>query len=181
MSQMNLNLIPSKAKFQAARIKLQKQVRLTLTIVLALWTAVGVTLFSWEGVVRLRFNKVTAAKALAEENYRSMKDDIVTSQQLKYRAKMVGGVLNDRFEYGKSFEIINSLFPAEITITSIDLNEGGVFLIRGGMTSKVAVDTLEKLITDINAGAKENLRAAKLTALAVNSGVWNFAVEVALK
>ena len=83
MSQMNLNLIPSKAKFQAARMKLQKQVRLTLTIVFALGTAVAVTLLSWGGAERLRFNKMTAAKARAGAKYRSRKDDIGTSQQLQ--------------------------------------------------------------------------------------------------
>lgn len=181
MSEMNLNLIPSKAKFQAARIKIQRQVKLAFTIILALWAASAAILFSLTGIMKVRMNSVSANQKKVQQNYSSMQDNIVTSQRLKYKAKMVGGALNSRFEYGTSFEIINNLFPPSINLKNYDLHDGGIFQVKGVTSEKVNVDLLESTVDMINRGENDKLQSARITSLVMKGGVWDFTMEVVLK
>ncbi|MBI2465343.1 hypothetical protein HYV64_04335 [Candidatus Shapirobacteria bacterium] len=181
MSEMNLNLIPSKAKFQAARIRIQKQVRLSAIIIIMIWTSVAAIIFSLTLIVKVRVNSAMANQKKVQLNYNSMKDNIVTSQKLKYKAKMVGGVLNNRFEYGTSFETINNLFPPTISLKNFDLHDGGIFLVKGITSEKVNVDLLESMVETINRGENDKLKSARLTALTLKGGVWDFTLEVELR
>ncbi|MFZ2153138.1 MAG: hypothetical protein WAV41_03715 [Microgenomates group bacterium] len=178
---MNLNLIPSKAKFQATRIKLQRKVGLATIVLLILWIAIGGVLFLLTGIMNVSVKRASANKKQVQESYNSLQSDIVTSQKLKYKAKMVGGVLSTRFEYGSSFETIQSLFPSTINLTSYDLRDGGVFEVKGVTTTRENVDLLEKTIEDINGGQSEKLTSAKLTGLRLQNNEWNFTMEVTLK
>jgi hypothetical protein len=110
-----------------------------------------------------------------------MSDNIVTSQKLKYLAKVVGGVLHDRFEYGKAFETVQSLFPDGITIKNYNLREDGTFSLDGTTSTNDNVDLLEKTVVDINSGTNDRLLFAKLTSLALKDSNWNFNLEVTLK
>lgn len=182
MSEMNLNLIPSKAKFQAVRIKLQKQIRLVITVILLIWLSSGAILFLLAGIYRVRMNTATTAQKKALQNYGSMQDNIVTSQKLKYKAKMVGGALNSRFEYGSSFEAINKLFPPSINLKNYDLmDDGGVFQVKGVVSEKPDVDLLEDTIESINRGESDKFKSARLVSLVLKNGVWDFSMEVSLK
>lgn len=181
MSEMNLNLIPSKAKFQAARIKIQKQVRLITTIVLALWALSATLIFSLTGIMKARLSSASTNQKNVQQSYNSMQDNIVTSQKLKYTAKMVGGALSNRFEYGTSFETINNLFPPTVTIQNYDLRDGGVFQVKGMVTDKVNVDLIEELVGSINRGENTKLSSARITSLGLKGGVWDFTMEVVLK
>lgn len=181
MSEMNLNLIPSKAKFQAARIRIQKQVKLIITIVLAVWAASAAILFLLTGIMKVRMNSASANQKKVQQNYSSLQDNIVTSQKLKYKAKMVGGALNNRFEYGTSFETINNLFPPTINLKNYDLHDGGIFQVKGITSDKVNVDLLESTVDIINRGDNSKLKSARLTALTLKGGVWDFTMEVVLK
>jgi len=178
---MNLNLIPSKAKFQADRIKIQKQVRLVITVVLAIWAASATILFSLTGVMKVRLNSASANQKKVQQNYSSLQDNIVTSQKLKYKAKMVGGALNNRFEYGTSFETINNLFPPTINLKNYDLHDGGIFQVKGITSEKANIDLLESTVDTINRGDNDKLKSARLTALTLKGGVWDFTMEVVLK
>jgi len=181
MSVMNLNLIPSKAKFQADRIKIQKQVRLVITVVLAIWAASATSLFLLTGVMKVRLNSASVNQKKVQQNYSSLQDNIVTSQKLKYKAKMVGGALNNRFEYGTSFETINNLFPPTINLKNYDLHDGGIFQVKGITSEKANIDLLESTVDTINRGDNDKLKSARLTALTLKGGVWDFTMEVVLK
>ncbi len=181
MSEMNLNLIPSKAKFQASRIKLQKNVRLLITILLVIWLSGAGLMFLLTGIMKVRLNTASANSKKVQQNYNSMQDNIVTSQKLKYKAKMVGGALNSRFEYGKSFETINSLFPPAINLKNYDLQDGGVFEVRGVTSEKPNVDLLEQTVDLINRGENDKLKSAKMTSLTLKNNIWDFTMEVTLK
>ena len=182
MSEMNLNLIPSKAKFQAVRIKLQRQIRLAITIVLVVWLSAGAIIFILGGIFRVRMNTAAAAQKKAQQNYGAMQDNIVTSQKLKYKAKMVGGALNSRFEYGSSFEAISKLFPPSINLKSYDLmDDGGVFQVKGLASEKQNVDLLENTVESINRGENDKFKSARMVSLILKNGVWDFSMEVSLK
>jgi hypothetical protein len=181
MSGLNLNLLPSQAKFQAAKIKLQKKVRLILMVMVSVWVLVlGVT-FVINIVSKVRINIVQAQYDKARNDYMSMSDNIVTSQRLKYKAKLVGGVLKDRFEYGKAFGRIIDLFLAGITIKDIELKNRGTFVIKGETSGRENVDELETIIENINIGRNEDFSKANLLNVSLLDNVWTFQMEVSTK
>lgn len=181
MSEMNLNLIPSKAKFQAAKINLQKNIRLVLFGVLVVWILVAGIVLALTNVVKFKIATATAENKKVTQNYASMEDNIMTSQKLKYKAKMVGGILNTRFEYGQAFEIIVSLFPPTVNLKSYTLNDGGVFEVKGSVSGKADVDLLEKTVVAINVGENPRLKKAKITSITLKGDVFDFTMEVQLK
>jgi hypothetical protein len=181
MTEMNLNLIPSKAKFQAAKINLQKNVRTILFGILTLWLFSAALVLGLTNIVKMKIASATIEQKRVIENYASMEDNIMTSQKLKYKAKMVGGILNSRFEYGQSFELVASLFPPTVNLKNYNLNDGGVFEIKGAVEGKNDVDILENTVELVNQGENDKLKKAKLTTISLKDNIFDFTMEVQLK
>lgn len=181
MSEMNLNLLPSKAKFQAAKIQLQSKIRLVMIIITGIWAFTVGGLLVANFVVKTKVSQVKAAGAKIQANYAALQDNIVSSQQFKYKTKMVGEVLLKRFEYGKAFEMVTTMFPGGIVVKSFDLQESGVFEIKGEAQGSENVNQLENIVEKVNSGQSEKFAFAKLKTLGIMSGVWTFTMEVKLK
>jgi Tfp pilus assembly protein PilN len=181
MTLMDLNLLPSGAKFQAAKVKLQKKIRTAVVAIVSVWVGVAIVIFGLTIVIKLRTTTVEAQFKRAQSDYLAMSDNIVTSQTLKYRAKIVGEVLANRFEYGKAFEEINSLFPPEVKITNFKLKDRGGFQISAETSGSVNMDKVETIIADINNSQNDKFKDAKMTSLTYSEGGWVFAMEVGLK
>lgn len=181
MSGMNLNLLPSRAKFQAIKIKYQNHNRRAMIALVGAWVAtvaVVLMLNLYAGIVQ----KAAAAKLeQTEKNYAGLADNVVVSQRLKYKAKMVGGVLDERFEYGQAFETIQKLFPPTITLNNYQLKNKNSFEISGKTIGRQNVDYLERLVMDINSGRDMLLKTAKITGLSLSGIEWDFTMEVELK
>jgi hypothetical protein len=122
-----------------------------------------------------------ANRQRVQSNFDSMQTNIVTSQQLKYKTKMVGNVLAERYEYGSSFEAIGKMFPTGVQVKSYDMTDQGVFEIKGVVSGRENVDTLERTIDSINRGENELLTVAKVVSLTLKDGLWEFTMEVKLK
>ena len=178
---MSLNLLPSQAKFQALKIKQQMLVNKIMIGVAVVWLFLAIIIFMAKFFADYRLKVVKGQYESVWNNYLGMMDDITIRQQLKYDAKLVGGSLNSRFEYGKSFELIQSLFPEGITLKDYRLKEKGFFEISGTTSGKNNLDTIEKIVEDINTGKDASLAKAKVTSLAVENNIWNFSMEVELK
>lgn len=181
MSSLNLNLLPSQARFQAYKIKLEKKVRMILIAMVSVWVLVVGTVLVLNLISKIRVSVVQAQFEKVRKEYMSMSDNIVTSQKLKYKAKLVGGVLNDRFEYGEAFKNITNLFPNGITIKNFDLKNKGNFNIKGETAGRQNIDALEEIVEGINSGKNELFLAGKLLSLSVSDNLWFFEMEVATK
>lgn len=181
MTLMDLNLLPSSAKFQASKVKLQKKIRKIIFWIVSAWVAVVIIIFGLTIVVKLRTASAQAQFKKAQNDYLLMSDNIITSQILKYRAKIVGEVLDTRFEYGKAFEAINSLFPPGVTITNFKLKDRGGFQLLAATDGSVNMDKVEAIMADINNNQNAAFKDAKMTTLAYSGGSWIFTVEVNLK
>ena len=181
MSELNLNLLPSQAKFQAAKIKLTKQVRLVMIGIASAWVVAVLVVFSLNLIVNLQLDRQNKSFKSASDAYVALKDNIIISQRLKYKAKLVGGVLSSRFEYGKAFEIIKGLFPEGITMTNFELKDRGGFAITAKTFGHDNINKVEQMMADINSGKNQNFSSARLTLLNYSQDNWNFMMEVALK
>ena len=178
---MNLNLLPSEAKFQAAKIKLERKTRLAMVVMVVAWITSILAVYGADFFFSTRLNAEEKRLQKAQGEYMSLTDTVMVKQDLKYKAKMVGKTLAARFEYGKAFETINSIFPEGITLDNFDMDPGGYFKVSGSMTGRDNVDKLENLVQTINAGGDSRFVSVKLTNLSVKFGDWKVIMELTLK
>jgi hypothetical protein len=182
MSAMSLNLLPSSAKFQASKIRLQKRIRMVMIWLAGGWLLLLIVAFVTNWVLGMRIQTATAKNKSVTDSYALMSDSILLTQDMKHKAKLVAGVLGNRFEYGQSFKIINVLFDSGINLDKYELGESGVCKVEGSLTTQEGVDRLEEIIEEINAGEREGLSEAVLVSLSTGkSQGWKFVMEVNLR
>jgi len=179
---MDLNLLPSQAKFQAARMKVKAKVNQIMVVVVGVWVLGLVVVFSLWFWTKIGLAADEKKYKKAAVDFQGISDTVLNSEQLKYRAKLVGEILNKRFEYGKAFQTIKTLFPAIISLEDYELKSQKVFNVSGVIADWRGVDQLEKTIRDINSGLSESFKSTKLSSLSydVVKG-WDFDMEVELK
>lgn len=182
MSAMSLNLLPSSAKFQATKIKLQKRIRIIMIWLAGGWLLLLIVAFVANWVWGMRIQSATAKNKSVTDSYALMSDSILLTQDMKHKAKLVAGVLSKRFEYGQSFKIINVLFDNGINLDKYELGESGVCKVEGSVMTQEGVNRLEEVIEEINAGEREGLSQAVLVGLSTDKTQgWKFVMEVNLR
>lgn len=178
---MDLNLLPSEAKFQAAKIKLKKKINTFMWLFSGFWLVLIMIIFIiwfW-GKTSLNSNEKTYQKTL--KNYQSMVGNVVISQQIKFQAKLVGKLLGDRFEYGSAVKKVMQLFSTDVIINDFEIQEGRRFTIKGTVLGE-NLDEVENKSDDINNGKVENFSSARVTSLVIYpDGSCKFEMEVGLK
>lgn len=179
---MTLNLMPSQAKFQAARMRMKELSKKITTIMVVVWLlAVLLMLLVWFS---------TRWWLTAENNkyqkemnaFLSMSDSVVTSQVIKYRAKLLGKILADRFEYYEAFSKIGKLFPEEVTVKDISLKDQSLFRLSLLVTSGKLLDQVEKRIEEINKGEVSGIKQIKILGVSYvqTDNAWTVGLEVKL-
>ena len=178
----DLNLLPSQAKFQAAKIKLKKKVKILVWVLVIFWVVFLLVIFSLWFIVKTKLSIVDRKYKGALNQFQSMKSDVLTNQQIKYQAKLVGKVLADRFEYGEAMEKINKFFSSNIVLEKSELNNKKKFELEGKIINGRYLDEVESKIIEINSGKSEGFANANLTSLAVDgNNIWTFEMEVEVK
>lgn len=178
---MDLSLLPNQAKFQASKIKLKERISLFNWIFSFIWLAsVLVVLIFWLSV-KTRLILADRNYQKANDQYKTMSSDLLINQQIKFDAKLVGKILSERFEYGKSLQEIGGLFSSNVVLEDFKLNDNKTFVLSGTTSNNQGIDEVEKKINDINAGLTEKLTEAKLTSLFLDGNNWKFELEVKVK
>ena len=177
----DLNLLPNVAKFQAQRLRLKSQILLGVEIFAGVWILAVVSIFALGFVFKLRYNALDKRYRGIVLDMENFAKDIVLTQQTKYKLKVVGNILNSRFEYGKAFDAIANLFGEGVEVTNYDLSENGNISIQAKALGYAAMDEVEEKIVEITQGEDETFESAKINSLAYDSGSWSFSLEVVLK
>ncbi|HOR02272.1 MAG TPA: hypothetical protein PKZ92_03380 [Candidatus Woesebacteria bacterium] len=178
----DLNLLPSEAKFQAEKIKIKGMINNFLWIFGGFWflLLVGVVVVSL--VMQLSLKGLTKEYEKNQNEYQALAGSMATNQKVKYQAKVVSKVLVDRFEYGKSMEMIKNLFSQDIVISNLEIGERKVFTIFGTVVDGSKLSEVEQKVIDINYDLIEGFSSAKMTGLSYDPiKNWQFQVEVKLK
>lgn len=177
----NLNLLPSQAKFQAAKMKLEKTIHYYMSLIGILWITVIVVItvlfFGSNYILNIQIKKYNQAL----NGLQSLSSDIVVGQLLKYRAKVLGEVLKNRFEYSTAFEKINSLFGENVSVANFQLEDNNNFLITVKTAEKENVNHVEEVVENINLGKVDGVSKATIKEAVLLDSLWSIRMEVVLK
>lgn len=175
-----LNLLPSVAKFQAAKIKLKKKINLIMFLFLGLWVLSVLVVFGIFLANDYSLKNAEKKKNLALNKYKTLVTNVVISQKNKYQAKLVGQVLKERFEYGTSIEKVTNLFSENIELESFEIKTAKKFLLKGYLRDGRNLSEVEEKVKNISKGLYEGFDRANLTSVIVSGKGWTFEVEVDL-
>ena len=174
-----LNLLPSVAKFQAAKVNLKKKIGLGMVFFRFLVLFI-IVVFVWLGIDGFLLNKAKKENTLALDRYKTLVTNVVISKKNKYQAKLVGKVLNERFEYGASIEKIKNIFSENITLEDFEIKNKKQFILKYSLNDGSNMNEVEGKIRDINAGFITDFKLVKLDSIDVKDNGWGFEMEVTL-
>lgn len=177
-----LNLLPNQTKFRINQIKLVKNIKKYVWIVGIVWMVIVLCVFV--GIVLTKQMMASEEKKikLVESDLLKMSELVDMGDEIKYRTKQVGNILNGRFEYYSRFEKIKSFMPLESMMVNVKLGERSkVVNVTGTTSDNNAIDDLERIVEEINSGKMENFSNAKITSVNYLNGVWNYTMEVEVK
>ena len=177
---MDLSLLPSQARFRMDKLNWIKRNRLIIGVMSGIWMTGLAAVILLNLVSLWQYNLAAKKLAAATKDLAGMADGVVNSQRLKYNAKLVGAVLDQRFEYGKAFKTIATMFPDGVTLDKFELQDKGAFSIAGRAEGE-NINKVEKIINDINQGGDERFSKINLKSLSVKDVIWSFSAEVKLK
>jgi len=178
----DLNLMPSQAKFQAARMRMKGISKKVTTIMIIVWFSAVLLILTawfltkwWLTVENKKYQKEMSA-------FSSISEVTTTSQLVKYRAKLLGKILADRFEYYEAFSKIGKLFPEEVTVKDINLKDQSLFKLSLLVSTGKLLDQVEKRIEEINKGEVSGIKQAKILGVSYvrAKGAWTVGLEVKL-
>ncbi|MDD4784938.1 MAG: hypothetical protein PHH12_00565 [Candidatus Shapirobacteria bacterium] len=176
----DLNLLPSVAKFQAAKIKLKKNINLSMGAFLVIWVLIMAIVFTWFWFSNYLLVRAKKENSLALDQYKTLVNNVVLSKKNKYQAKIVGKVLSERFEYGDSINKITTFFSDNVIIEDFEIREKKQFILKGFLENAVNMIEVEEKVRDINAGYMSDFKAARISKINVGGNGWVFEMEVDL-
>lgn len=174
----DLNLLPSQAKFQAKRMALKKKINSFLWIFGGFWVLLLVIVLGIFFISQIMLKNYDKDYQRGFEQYKSLLGSMVLNQQVKYQAKVVSKVLEERFEYGSSIERVKSLFSEGIKIEDMKIEDKNQFELIGKMTDGRLMDEVEEKVVMINQGKLKGFSRAKLNSIKLNDDGWFFSMEV---
>jgi len=178
---MGLNLLPSVAKFQVAKVKIKRRALIFIIVVSTIWFVITASVF---GVWIAKNSQLSAVKKAYEKvfaEYKKKADVLATSQKLKYQAKAVGEVLATRFEYGTAITNINKLMPEGVSITNFSVKTKNEFEITYEVLDGKMIDAVEAKIDEINKGKVEGFAGATLASIEDRTNLWIFKLNIKTK
>lgn len=177
----SLNLLPSQAKFRALRSAIQSKTKLFMWIFGFILIGGSLVVIGFLIMTRQKLNGIVRKYNAVNTELKTMSDAFTTSWGVKYRAKIVGKLLSDRFEYGKSIEKVNGLFSKKVIINSLEIRGINDFLLDAGTDSSEGMDEVEELIEKVRNKSIEGLEKVDLITLNRTGNNWKFKLEVILK
>ncbi len=176
-----LNLLPNVAKFQASKMKMKSLVNKVSIYIGVAWVVILLVVFGFWAIEQNRINVEQRRFDRAKEEFESLKEEIVLTQQLKFRAKLVGEILDSRFEYHQVFKIIQSMFSEKVAIEKTQIEDGNFISVSGSTEGLNSFDEVQKKIDMINNKEVAGLAAARLKDLTLADNSWRFSMEVDLE
>lgn len=177
---MELNLMPSVAKFQAEKIKFSEKIKSITISLLAVWVAVLVVVMAVYLFFKFNYSSLNNKYEVLLKDYKKMAEDVIINQELRYKAKLVSQVLDKRFEYSVAFAKMNSLFGEDVVIEEMNLDDNSTVSIVAFVMTNESMDKIEAQIVNINNGLVDGFSNAVLGSIGLDGNKWSFSMEVDL-
>lgn len=178
----DINLLPSRAKFQAKKMAIKAKLNSFLWIFGGVWVLTLLIVLGGFFVSNLVLSQENKKYDSGMTQYKNLLGSMVINQEVKYRAKIVSQMLDDRFEYGSSIEKVKSMFSENVSVDDINIDGKKQFVVEGTISNGNYVNEVEEKIVEINNGDIDDFSKATLQDIQLNnSGSWKFKMEVALK
>jgi hypothetical protein len=177
----DINLLPSQAKFQAKRVALKSKINSFLWVFGGIWILLLVVVFGGWFVSQTVLSQVNKKYQSGLTQYKNLLGSMAVNQQVKYRAKIVGQVLEERFEYGSSIEKVKSIFSENIKIDDVGIDGKKQFTLEGTIMNGIYVSEVVEKLVAINNSELEGFSKAVLRDIQVKNGTWSFKMEVNLE
>ncbi len=180
---MSLNLLPNQAKFQVKKIRAIALSRKIMITFLIIWVVLVLVVLGLEQGEKWWLNKQNMGYKLVVADYLQSSPEIVTSQTIKFRAKLLGKVLADRFEYADAFKIVGTAFDDSIKIKDFELKEKSFFLVSVVVEDNQTMKLLENRIGEINFGGEPAIKKIVIKSVVFTKveAKWLLTMEVYLK
>lgn len=178
----DINLLPSRAKFQAKKMAIKSKLSSFLWIFGGFWVLLLLVVLGGFFVSNLVLSQENKKYDTGLAQYKNLLGSMVVNQEVKYRAKIVSQMLDDRFEYGSSIEKIKSMFSENVSVDDINIDGKKQFVVEGTINNGNYVSEVEEKIVEINNGDVDDFSEAVLQDIQINNnGSWKFKMEVSLK
>lgn len=180
---MSLNLLPSQAKFQVDKIRATTLSRRVVKYFLILWVlSVIIIMLVLQGE-NVWLSNLNAKYKVAVNDYLSSSQEIVVSQTIKFRTKLLAKVLADRFEYANAFTMVGNIFDKSITIKDFELKEKKYFVVSVIASTNDAMKQVESRVDEVNSGAISEVKNIVIKSVLYSkvSNDWLVSMEVYLK
>jgi hypothetical protein len=180
---LNLNLLPSQAKFQAAKMKIAKKSKKLMVAVAVIYLIVALAVFGAFGGALWWRSREMGKYQNSLTALTGMKTEVLNTQLVKYRAKILGKVLNERFEYGQAFTLVGEIFSKEAKISNLELKKDSGFKLSLMTSKREVIDEVERKVKEANRG--DIVGVSKINLLTVvfdkSKNEWLINMEIILK
>jgi len=178
---MSLNLLPSQAKFRAFKTLWKKRINAGLTGSISVWVLVAFIVLSLNIITRIKIGQEQRLYDKTYELYKGKTDDLLTTKQLKYQAKVMSKVLAERREYGLSISNVKKMFNEGYSVDNFVVKDFNAFGLTISTMDNIKVDELEQKLKSLTTDSIEGIAGAELLSIGFDAGVWTFSLEVTTK
>lgn len=180
---MSLNLLPNQAKFQVEKMRAIALTRKVLTIFLVVWVMIVLIIFGILLGSKWWLDKENGKYQSVVADFLQSSNEIVTSQTIKFRTKLLGKVLTDRFEYSEAFNLVGTIFDSKAIIKDFELKEKSFFVMTVTAADTQAMKDLESRVAEINKGLEPKISkiVIKSASFTKTDQLWVVVLEVYLK
>lgn len=179
---MSLNLLPNQAKFRIDEMRSVTLSKKFLKIFLFVWVILVSIVFALLQGEMWWLSKKNEQYKVVSDSYLQSANEIVISQMIKFRAKLLGKVLTERFEYADAFGVVGKIFDSKIKIKDFELKEKSFFLMNVVAPDNESMKLVESRVNEINSGVEPNIKKVviKSTNYSKSLGEWLVSLEVYL-
>ena len=178
---IDLNLLPSVARFQADKIKFNRLIKNVCIYLSAVWVVSLLIILAVFWFKKINLAKLNARLSILKQDWLSMSEGVVINQNLRQKSKIIAQILEQRFEYGQTFRSMEKLFGPEVKVNQIELKDKNVFTFEGEVNSNRLMDEVEARVNEINNNQVDEFSQAIIKSVGIASGVWKFGLEVKLR
>ena len=178
---LDLNLLPNVAKFQAEKIRWRQNIVKGMTVFGIGWVVLTIIFGVIYYLSKVNVENLNKKLVRLNSQYNSLSISVTSNQKLRYRAKLVGSLLSERFEYYKIIKSIGDLFSNLVTIDSYNIRNQSVIQVSLLASGSAGMDEIEKKFDKINKGLSDNFAKVAVSSVSKEGDTWKVKAEVNIK